>query len=330
MATMKVITSEEARAIHWLGSRATFFATSAETASAFAIWMDEPPPGGGPVPHVHTREEEFFYVLEGNLTFWCAGQEFAATPGAFVGLPKGLGHQFRNDGEGPSRTLIFFVPGGCEGFFLELSNPYSEPNDATVPPDPKRIDAASARFGQKVAAPSLLHPRPGLSSVDLPLGVGRSPILRGPGEGEVFATGGVLLTLKAVGHQTLGTYSLTEIELEVGAAFPAHRHARYAEGLYVLEGEISVQVDGPPMVASAGSVVVIPQAAKHALTNTGGQAARLLSVTTPGGIEDFYRSACRPVQVRPARPSAEPSDADRLAELGPEFGVEFESAGSLG
>src|ERR1700678_1551863 len=269
MATMMVITSEEARAIHWLGSRATFFATSAETASAFAIWMDEPPPCGGPVPHVHTREEEFFYVLEGTLTFWCAGQEFTATPGAFVGLPKGLGHQFRNDGEGPSRTLIFFVPGGCEGFFLELGNPYSEPNDATVPPDPKRINAASARFGQKVAAPSLLHPRPGLSSVDLPLGVGRSPILRGPGEGEVFATGGVLLTLKAVGHQTLGTYSLTEIELEVGAAFPAHRHARYAEGLYVLEGEISVQVDGPPMVASAGSVVVIPQAAKHALTNTG-------------------------------------------------------------
>jgi quercetin dioxygenase-like cupin family protein len=324
MATMMVITSEEARAIHWLGSRATFFATSAETASAIAIWMDEPPPGGGPVPHVHTREEEFFYVLEGNLTFWCAGQEFVATPGAFVGLPKGLGHQFRNDGEGPSRILIFFAPGGCEGFFLELGNPYSEPNDATIPPDPKRIEEATAKYGQKAALPSLLHPRPGPSSVDLPLGVGRSPILRGPGEGEVLATGGVLLTLKAVGHQTLGAYSLTEIELEAGATFPAHRHARHAEGLYVLEGEISVQGDGPPLVASAGSVAVIPPGAKHALANTGGQAARILSVTTPGGIEDFYRSACRPVHERPARPSTGPSDAARLAELGPLFGVVFE------
>jgi quercetin dioxygenase-like cupin family protein len=324
MAELKVITPEEARAIHWLGSRATFFATSAETASAFAIWIDEPPPDGGPVPHVHTREEEFFYVLEGDITFWCAGHEFAATPGAFVGLPKGLGHQFRNDGEGPSRVLIFFVPGGCEGFFLELGNPYSEPNDASIPPDLERLEKALVRYGQKAAAPSLLHPRPGTSSVDLPLGVGRSPILRAPGEGEMFATGGALLTLKAVGQQTLGTYSLTEIELEAGATFPAHQHARYAEGLYVLEGAISVRAAGQPLVASAGSVVVIPQGVKHALTNTGVRAARILSVTTPGGIEDFYRSACRPVHDRPAGPSTEPSDAPRLAMLGPQFGVDFE------
>lgn len=324
MAELKLITPEQAQAIHWLGSRATFFATSVETGSAYAIWTDEPPPGGGPIPHVHTREEEFFYVLEGDLTFWCAGQEFKATPGAFVGLPKGLGHQFRNDGDGPSRTLIFLVPGGCEGFFLEIGNPYSEPSDATVPPDPKRIEEASARYGQKVAAPSLLHPRPGPSSVDLPLGVGRSPILREPGEGEAFATDGALLTLKAVGHQTLGTYSLTEIELEAGSTFPAHRHARYSEGLYVLEGEITLQGDGPPLAASAGSVVVIPPGVRHALANASGQAARILSVTTPGGIEDFYRAACRPVHERPARPSTGPSDASRLAELGPQFGVVLE------
>ena len=80
MAEWKLITPERAQAIHWLGSRATIFATSAETGSSYAIWADEPPPGGGPIPHVHTREEEFFYVLEGDLTFWCAGQEFKATP----------------------------------------------------------------------------------------------------------------------------------------------------------------------------------------------------------------------------------------------------------
>ena len=123
MAELKVISPEKARAIHWLGSRATFFAMSAETDSAYAIWMDEPPPGGGPIPHVHTREEEFFYVLEGNLTFWCAGQEFKATPGAFIGLPKGLGHQFRNEGDGPSRTLIFLVPWRLRGFFPRNRQP---------------------------------------------------------------------------------------------------------------------------------------------------------------------------------------------------------------
>ena len=324
---LKVIGPADGRAIHWLGGRATFLATSEDTASAFAVWTDEPPRGGGPAPHVHTRDEECFFVLEGELTFWCAGQTFAATPGAFVGLPKGLGHQFRNEGSGPSRALSVIVPGGLERFFLELGNPYSEPHDATTPPDPKRMEEVAARYGGKFAAPSLRHPIPVPSSADLPLGVGRAPTFRGPGEGEAFATGGALLTLKAVGPQTLGAYALTEVELASGAMFPSHRHARYTEGLYVLEGELSVRADGPPLVAGAGSLVVIPPGATHALANTSERPARLLSVTTPAGIEDFYRAACRPVQGRPARPSADAADADRLAELGPQFGIEFAERG---
>lgn len=322
-AESKVNGPDEARAIHWLGSRGTFFATAADTVGAFALWMDEPPPGGVAVPHVHTREEEFFYVLEGEITFWCDGRSFAATAGAFVGLPKGLGHQFRNEGSGPSRTLNVLIPGGGEGFFLDLGNPYSEPDDATIPLDRKRFGDVAARYGQRVAAPSLLHPVPGPSSVDLPLGVGRAPIFRGPGEGEVFAAGGVLLTLKAVGSQTLGACAFTEIEVAPGATFPAHRHARNAEGLYVLEGELSVQAYGPPQVAAAGSFVVIPPGALHSLANSSERPARALSLTTPAGIEDFYRSACRAVQDRPARPPADPTGADRLVELGPQFGVEF-------
>ncbi|MBV8430077.1 MAG: cupin domain-containing protein, partial [Solirubrobacterales bacterium] len=236
-------------------------------------------------------------------------------------------HQWRSDGRGPSRTLISLVPGGGEGFFLEIGNPYSEPHDATVPPDPKRIEEVSVRYGQTVVTPSLRHPVPGPSHADLPLGVGRSLVLRAPGEGEAFATGGALLTLKAVGPQTLGAYAFTEVELGSGATFPSHRHARYAEGLYVLEGELSVRTDGPPLAAGAGSVVVIPPGVSHALVNARERPTRLLSLTTPAGVEEFYRAACRPVQGRPARPSADAADADRLAELGPQFGIEFAEPG---
>ena len=325
---LKVIGPGEARAIHWLGSRATFLATSDDTASAFTIWTYEPRPGDGPAPHVHTRDEEFFYVLEGDLTFWCAGQTFAAPAGAFVCLPKGLGHQFRNEGARPAHTLIATVPGGIEGFFLELGNPYSEPHDATMPPDPKQMDEVAARYGQTIAAPSLRHPIPGPSSVDLPLGVGRAPTLRGPGDGDAFATGGALLTLKAVGPQTLGAYALTEVELAPGAMFPSHRHARYAEALYMLEGELSVErAETPPLAVGPGSLVIIPPGATHALASASERPARLLSLTAPAGIEDFYRAACRPVHDRPAHPSADATDADRLAELGPQFGIEFAEAG---
>ena len=319
----RVIGPDPGRAIHWLGGRQTFLATTDNTAGAFTIWIAEPPPGSGAPPHVHTREEEFFYVLEGEFTFWCAGQSFVAGPGAFVGLPKGLGHQWSSQDKGSSRTLICCAPAGGEGFFLDIGNPYLEPHDATVPLDPKRFEEVSARYGQMIVTPSLLHPVPEPSAADLPLGVGRSPILRRPGEGETFATGGALLTLKAVGPQTLGAYALTEVELASGATFPSHRHARYAEALFVLEGELSVRAVGPPLAAGVGPVVVIPPGVNHALTNPGDRPTRLLSLTAPAGIEDFYRAACRPVQGHPARPTSEPADADRLAELGRQFGIEF-------
>ena len=320
---LRVISPEEARAIHWLGSRGTFLAGEADTGGAFAAWVDEPLPKGGPVPHVHTREDELFYVVDGQVSFWCAGESFAATTGAFIGLPKGLGHQFRNDGPSPARLLLIGVPAGFERFFLELGNPIDEPSDATAPPDPKRFDAVSAKYGQILAKPTLLGTLPKPESVDLPLGVGRAPILREPGEGEAFATEGVLLTLKAVGPQTLGAYSVIEIELSGRSAFPNHRHARYTEGLYIIEGELVLDSEGRATVAKAGSIVVIPPGTSHTLANSSDQPTRLLSITVPAGVEDFYRSACRPVIDRPARPSSTPLDARRLAELGPQFGVEF-------
>ncbi len=47
----------------------------------YALWEAIVPPGGGPPPHTHSREEEGFYVLEGEITFYVEGQPFVATAG---------------------------------------------------------------------------------------------------------------------------------------------------------------------------------------------------------------------------------------------------------
>ncbi|MCB1884541.1 MAG: cupin domain-containing protein [Geminicoccaceae bacterium] len=81
------------------------------------MWKESVGPGEGPPPHVHTREDGVFHVLEGAFTFWCDGTGTEAGPGAVVALPRGVPHRFWNSGDAPGRLL---VPGGFERVFLDV------------------------------------------------------------------------------------------------------------------------------------------------------------------------------------------------------------------
>lgn len=71
-------------------------------------------------PHVHEREDELFYVLDGRHVFTVGDTEYEAGPGDLVFGPRGIPHAQRHlDDSG--RTLTIFTPGGLEGFFRDLS-----------------------------------------------------------------------------------------------------------------------------------------------------------------------------------------------------------------
>jgi quercetin dioxygenase-like cupin family protein len=73
--------------------------------------------GDGPPLHRHEREDEAWYVIEGDLRFQL-GDEIAAAPaGSFVFVPRGTPHCFKNAGGSPARILVLFTPAGMEGFF---------------------------------------------------------------------------------------------------------------------------------------------------------------------------------------------------------------------
>ena len=61
------------------------------------------PAGFGPPPHLHRREDEALYVLEGQMSVSCGEQTWTATPGSFVLLPRGIPHAFTVDATGPCR-----------------------------------------------------------------------------------------------------------------------------------------------------------------------------------------------------------------------------------
>ena len=75
----------------------------------------------GPPLHVHDREDECFYVLDGELSVRCGGDAFDAATGSFVFLPRGRPHRFRAGGL-PARLLLIAVPGGIEDYFGQINS----------------------------------------------------------------------------------------------------------------------------------------------------------------------------------------------------------------
>jgi mannose-6-phosphate isomerase-like protein (cupin superfamily) len=72
------------------------------------------------LPHRHTREDEAWYVIEGELSFEVGEQRATAGPGTFVYAPRDVPHSFKVT-QAPARYLIFFSPAGIELLFSEVA-----------------------------------------------------------------------------------------------------------------------------------------------------------------------------------------------------------------
>jgi len=103
------------------------------------------PAGAGPGLHIHEKENELYYVLDGEFEFVCGDDRVCGGPGTFVFAPRGLPHRFKNIGSAPGRMLVSFTPGGIEGFFTELS--------AQTALNPQILGEIAGRYGITLVAP---------------------------------------------------------------------------------------------------------------------------------------------------------------------------------
>jgi len=312
--TAKVVPNGEGTAVWWMGDdRITFQVLSHDTDGAYAFWVDEPEPQEGPPKHVHSREEEGFYVLSGEATFQAGHVRAAIGPGSFIALPVGVPHKWVNTAKERAKLITFTAPGGNEGFFLALGEPGDGPAKAKKTMAVTDINLHTPRFGVTYME-TTDNPMDGA----LVIGAGRSPTLMMPGEGDVRFSADCVYTIKASGPITADTYTLTEIELRKGGVMPSHRHAGFEEGIYVLEGTLAAEVDGSSMMIEAGGFLNVPWGTRHEFKNPGSSNVRILSLSVPGGIEDYYRAACRVT----SRESVDvPADVERMIEIGKRFGV---------
>ena len=103
------------------GDEYRYLATGDDTDGGYYLVEAIVPPGGGPPFHIQTREEEAFYILEGELSFYGDNGEIVASQGTYLNIPKGAKHRFRNNDDATARMLFFFTPAGIEGLFDELA-----------------------------------------------------------------------------------------------------------------------------------------------------------------------------------------------------------------
>jgi quercetin dioxygenase-like cupin family protein len=146
----------------WTDGLHLFKALAGDTGGALALWESLLPQGSSPPLHVHSREDEAFYVLDGELTFRLGDRLVPAPAGTFLWGPRDVPHQFRVDSP-TARLLTLFVPGGGEEIFFHMSRPAEAP---TMPPPsgqpamppPELIAMEEQRYGEKVLGPPMGRP----------------------------------------------------------------------------------------------------------------------------------------------------------------------------
>jgi quercetin dioxygenase-like cupin family protein len=135
-----------------IGGDITFIVRGEQSAGALAALEAVAPPGEGPPLHLHGREDETIYVLEGEFRLKLGDELSTRGPGSFVFIPRGLAHTWQCIGEGPGRFLFTFAPAGMERFFDRLSS--------LTRFDPEAFRAAADEHGMEVVGPPLAESHP--------------------------------------------------------------------------------------------------------------------------------------------------------------------------
>jgi quercetin dioxygenase-like cupin family protein len=141
----KDVQAGKGRVLPVLGERVTLKLTGDESDGTCAAVEISTPPQVGPPLHVHHREDEVVYVLEGMYEIRVGGRVVPAPPGTFAFLPRDIPHRYTNVGYRTGKLLVTITPAGFERFFEELS--LLSPD---APFDREQLEAIGRRYGLEI------------------------------------------------------------------------------------------------------------------------------------------------------------------------------------
>ena len=149
------LAANEGEAFWLLGMLQTVKISRDDTNGAYGLLEIVVPEGVGSPWHVHPEEDEWFYVLEGEMSFWVGDTHLTLTAGSFAFGPKGVPHTFYAEAGG-AKALVGLAPMQFEGFLREVGEPAPErilPPPLDGPPDVPRLTEIGNRNGLEILGP---------------------------------------------------------------------------------------------------------------------------------------------------------------------------------
>jgi steroid delta-isomerase-like uncharacterized protein len=134
-------------------------ATKEDTRGIYSLFISTVPPGEGVPIHTHWKEDEAYYLLEGEWELYDVTNKETLTlgPENYVYVPMGITHGFKNVGNKPGRLVLIITPGGLEGFFEGIGqvfdDPANPPPPPTGPPDFAKAAQVAAKYNITFVAP---------------------------------------------------------------------------------------------------------------------------------------------------------------------------------
>ena len=150
METPLIVPAGGGKALNVLASTVYCKAVGSETGGAFSFFHIVEAPHAGPPLHIHTREDETFYVLSGKVSVQVEDQVTPAPPGTFASFPRGIPHAYKNVGDTEAELLVMVTPSGFEHFFEALHE-----GAKLGPLDPPKLIEIGAQFGLEFVGPPI-------------------------------------------------------------------------------------------------------------------------------------------------------------------------------
>ena len=130
------------------------------------------------------------------------------------------------------------------------------------------------------------------------------------------------LEILADERETGSTYDLISGTFERGIEVPLHQHHKYTESIYIVEGEHNIYLKGETKVLHAGDHIFIPRSTPHAIQNNGTQAAKAITVASPGSFARLIKTVGIPGKDDGTAPEGD-TDLEAFMRISAEMGDEL-------
>ncbi|GAB7045596.1 cupin domain-containing protein [Catenuloplanes indicus] len=287
--------ADEHQELEWLGGGVMRVLLDGErTGGRLAMFRSQAPAGAASPAYVHAREDEIFVLLEGSAIFWIGDERYEADAGSVAFLPRGVPHAYRITED--ADLFAVSTPAGLENFFRGAGHDLSMPRPEGFVVTPATMAAAAAANGQAILGPPLpadgVLPRAGSEAVGEPY------VARAGAHETLEWIGGGLMRILLTAEHTAGQLAMFRSSAPAGAASPVYAHSREDEIILLLRGGGVFWAGAHRFELAAGGLVFVPRGVPLAYRITAD--AEMLALTTPGGLESFFRTVGR--DVREPRP----------------------------